>query len=72
MGLRRSYAVAANTVWPVIAKNYAKSTRSYDEKTVFTRIYDEKIAFTRRYAIPGREILKSDLIESRRISHLIR
>jgi len=49
MKLRRSYAVAAIGLWPVIAEKYGATARSYDKKVVFTRIYDKKFAFTPKY-----------------------
>ena len=47
--LRRSYAVAAITLWPVIAKKYGVVTRSYAEKNADTRIYVGEITDARSY-----------------------
>ena len=47
--LRRSYAVTAIELWPVIAKNCDAVTHNYEKKTVVMRSYDKKIVTMRKY-----------------------
>ena len=49
MKLRRSYAVAVITLWPVIEKKYDAVTRSYDGKITDTHSYVGKIVDARSY-----------------------
>ena len=48
IGLRRSYAVAAIALWPVITNKYGAVTRSYVEKNADVRSYVENIVVMSR------------------------
>jgi len=49
MKLRRNYAVAAITLWPVITKKCGAATHIYDVKITGARIYDRKITDASSY-----------------------